>query len=255
MIKLTVGFPLFKARNIGWLGMESLCNQRNIPFEWELVVAEETNPKLMPMGKDAIYSYRERLWKAGCCRIQYIPLKNHIKLNVKWKELAVNSSGGSEILLLQDADCYSQPYRLVQTYELMRKDNLDWLNNYKGLFYIINDGQMATYCAKTVWSGLDYAVYTELVRNIKPVPARMPTGMCKILFHDCEVAKGSPLKVGFNESIDVWKSVNTHGANLMMKHREKQIRDSSGPYNIIDGDIREYVPEYIAKRLERMKKE
>jgi hypothetical protein len=137
----------------------------------------------------------------------------------------------------------------------MRGNQLDWLNNYKGVFYIINDGQMATYYAKnrSVWSGLDYAVYIELVKGTRPLQPRLPTGMVKILFHDCEKVKGSPLKTGFNESVDVWKSVNTHGENLMMKHREKQIRDSSGPYNIIDSDIREYVPEYIAQKLKKMR--
>ena len=41
MIEMSVRMPLFRARYIAWLALESLCRQKRVTFKWELVIAEE----------------------------------------------------------------------------------------------------------------------------------------------------------------------------------------------------------------------
>lgn len=40
-IRLSIGLPLYNSSKIVWLALNSLCGQKNINFEWELVICEE----------------------------------------------------------------------------------------------------------------------------------------------------------------------------------------------------------------------
>lgn len=46
MIELTVAMPLYNSKYIAWLAMESLCRQKNVTFDWELIVSEEQNDEM-----------------------------------------------------------------------------------------------------------------------------------------------------------------------------------------------------------------
>ena len=48
MIELTVGLPMFRSEKIAHLAFESLCNQKNIDFEWELLIMEESEERFGP---------------------------------------------------------------------------------------------------------------------------------------------------------------------------------------------------------------
>ena len=41
MIEYSVRMPMFRVKYIAWLALESLCRQKGVTFEWELVMAEE----------------------------------------------------------------------------------------------------------------------------------------------------------------------------------------------------------------------
>ncbi len=70
MIELSVCAPFFRAKYIGWLALESLCRQKDINFEWELIISEEMFDEAM--GKDVIMKYKSRLEDLGCVRLKYI---------------------------------------------------------------------------------------------------------------------------------------------------------------------------------------
>lgn len=40
-VALTCALPMYRAKDIGWLGLESLCRQEDIDFAWELIIMEE----------------------------------------------------------------------------------------------------------------------------------------------------------------------------------------------------------------------
>ena len=70
MYAMTVALPMYRCRSIGWLALESLCNQVDIDFEWELIIMEEAgvNAGVLgfdPMGRGTIMAYKARL-KTSC---------------------------------------------------------------------------------------------------------------------------------------------------------------------------------------------
>ena len=56
---LSVVIPYYRAKFIGWLPLESLINQINIDFDWEIVIMEEMGD--IPFGVNNIIPYIKRL--------------------------------------------------------------------------------------------------------------------------------------------------------------------------------------------------
>ena len=56
---------MYRAQHAGWLALESLCWQRDVDFEWELIVIEE---QFDAMGEDAVRAYEGRLQQKGSSR-------------------------------------------------------------------------------------------------------------------------------------------------------------------------------------------
>ena len=55
-IEFSVRMPMFRSKYIAWLALESLCRQKGVNFEWELITAEEQVGKEV-FGKKR-YCYR-----------------------------------------------------------------------------------------------------------------------------------------------------------------------------------------------------
>ncbi len=115
-----MALPLFNAKNIAWLALESFARQRDIDFEWELVVAEEQDGN--HFGKDKVSKYAERLKDVGCAEIKYLPLKTWIPLGQKWKYIADNASSESRGYLCHSADGFAQPYWIREVYDKLIKE-------------------------------------------------------------------------------------------------------------------------------------
>ena len=54
MIELTVGLPMFRSETIAHIALESLANQKDANFGWELLIAEETE---QCFGEEKIKEY------------------------------------------------------------------------------------------------------------------------------------------------------------------------------------------------------
>lgn len=106
---ITVGLPMYRAGDIGWVALESLSRQRGAPL-WELVIAEEKDS--LPMGKANILEYWDALQEANCTGIYYIELDHWISLAEKWLLLISFSCEISNVFVLQAADNYSFSDRL-----------------------------------------------------------------------------------------------------------------------------------------------
>ena len=251
MIELTVGLPMFRSEKIAHLAFESLCNQKNIDFDWELLIMEESDERF---GPDRVREYAARLEEVGCKRIVYKPLDQWIPLSFKWKFLGGMSSD-SKCFLIQAHDCYSQPYRLKETYDIFNSDpSVDWVNSPLGCFYHIEAEQMVRFnqglyqhpCA------LNMAMRTEYAKQL---PAeQVPSSVDSWLFRTCTEIKGSDLVVVNNDSENWKKGVDIHGLNKISIDRGKMIVDVQVPFEKTDLTLDELVPEYIAKFI-RSKKE
>lgn len=132
-IELTVALPALNAEKIIYLALESLKNQKDIEFNWELIIMEE-NGKSVNIAK----KYINILPK--CVKILYLAINKKILLLNKWKKIAQLADDNSKIFVLHAADCYSPPKRLSIHYEHFKNKDCYFSTQVKGLFYnIIND--------------------------------------------------------------------------------------------------------------------
>jgi len=117
-IKLTVGLPLFKSDKIVWLALESLKNQVNINFGWELIIYEEFGDSL-----ETIKSFVGKL--PNCQRIFYKQVGHleKIPLSSKWITIGKQASKTSKVFVFHDADDYSPTKRLYIHNEHFKNSN------------------------------------------------------------------------------------------------------------------------------------
>lgn len=138
---ITVALPLFRARDIAWFALESLCRQEDAP-PWELIIVEEQYPWAI---NDSLTVVRDRLRAANCRRIHYIPLDAWLPLSLKWRMAAHAASESSKYFLLAAADCWSPKHRLSRTGMLMdciRSDALyHWVQAGSWLMYHVGMNQ------------------------------------------------------------------------------------------------------------------
>ncbi len=250
MIKLTVGLPLYNANKIGWLALESLCRQKNIDFEWELIIMEEHNGQ--HMGEEEVLKFHPRLKQVGCNTICYTGIPNWIPLPVKWREMGSIANKNSVGFVLQAADCYSQPYRLKETYDLFVNKKADWVQSKYGLFYYVPTDQAILYN----WdhhkqtTSLNMATKTSLIKQLPTGDKKL--GIDKWMFVTMQKLKGSELKVVWNES-DNWKyGVDTHGYNNISTGRTPHFKNPRKVFKKTDLHPRDLLPKDIYSRLKEL---
>lgn len=243
--KITVGLPMFRAKYIGWLALESLCNQKNAP-EWELIICEEILTEFDPWGEERLLQYIDRLNQANCQNVYYVGIPMWIPLSQKWKLMAQNANG--TILIMQAADCYAQPYRLKETYTIMKNGRVDWCQSNKGYFYSINNNKIYSYdgsknnhpCA------LNMAFSTDLGKLLPE--DEITKSVDKWLYNSLTVIKGSPLNVRLNRSKNWRRGIDTHGLGNISKNREIGFNRNSEIWQETDILIEQIIAmEYVFK--------
>ena len=154
-VELTVALPALNADKIIWLALESLKNQININFAWELIVFEEEG-----VSKKIVQSYQGLL--PGCVRIIYKTITkddafykiediqenkctSYYTLLEKWINIAKISDKNSKIFVKHAVDCYSSPKRLYIHYEHFKNDMCYYSTQPKGYFYNIKTDQWLLY--------------------------------------------------------------------------------------------------------------
>ncbi len=259
MVKMTVSLPLFKNGNIAWLAMESLKRQvfpNDFPVQWELIVYEDNIKPVF--GRANIMGYREALEKIGCARIEYVLHDRHLGLNQKWVNIANTASPESQFMILQDADCYSHPWRLQFTYNQMLEKKLDWVDSNRAVFYDIPSGCFAEYKKPTKTTGLNIGVNIKLVKTIyAPEKARMTTGLNKWLLIMNMEKKGKAFFRKDHFRDEGWKNgLDTNGEGKAMNQikRGDDIQNFVPPFYPYKGDTSYCIDGNTFNRLLEMKK-
>lgn len=235
-IEATVGLPLYNANNIYWLALESLCNQEGIDFNWELLICEEKHEN--QVGREAIRDYVGRLKKVGCVQVVYIELDDWVNLTDKWIKMFRFTDIDSKAFFLQASDCYSQPKRLKESFDLI-KSGIDWVDYTDGYFYNIHTKQLIKYNANTV-TNLDMAFSTK---NINRVPRREKNkGIDKHLYTSLKVRRKRTLK---RET-----GLDTDGHNNISKRRVRFYNNIKAPFTSTQNTIKDIgLPKYIVDKL------
>ena len=253
MIEMTVGLPLFNSQHIAWLALESLCRQKNIDFEWELIVAEEQNKKMF--GQKKVFSYESQLKKVGCKNLLYIPLKKWIPLFNKWRLISQRADLNSKAFILQAGDDYSHPYRLYETYNLMIVKGNTVISSQVGPFYDIPTGIVCLYDVreKPTTAGLNMAVQTDVMKRLPQMDYRKNVDS-KIAYHAI-ILEGVAFKREFNNSSN-WKcGVCTNGFHNISLKRGTIMRTRKDIYDLHSGiKIEDCIPIDIIQKLITCKK-
>jgi hypothetical protein len=248
---ITVALPMYKAREIGWLALESLARQV-CPYPWELIMIEEQGEEHAPMDARVREAYVRGLHDAGCVRIHHEPLAEWIPLSHKWRDLASLCAPTSQTFILQAADCYSSPNRLKRSHEAITR-GADWTHSLVGVFLDIPGNRKALYRHPPRFpTGLNMAVRTELVRGLPTDVVRK--GVDRWLHMCATRAKGSPLTVKVDTSQDYLQALDTHGFNNISRWRGKRISERTRQFSTTNLRIADMLPEPVVARLRAMTK-
>jgi hypothetical protein len=233
-ITLTVALPLYRAQNIAWLALESLCRQDVIfsYFRWELLIAEEQFDS--PLGQAAIETYADRLTLVNCARIEYVPLQSWIPLSEKWRLLGNLASPTSLGFLLQAADCYSHPLRLRNSWELFSSPNPpDWIQARRGYFFDFKSQRTLEFdyqsypVPSSSRCSLDIGAKTDWFRKVPVSQTRRFVDHW--LFQQFTAQKAAPLNVDWTPDSDFHLSLNTSGLNNV-SNRDDFFTNPSPPF-------------------------
>lgn len=212
-IELTVGLPIYNNKEISWLSIESLCNQIDIDFDWELVVFEETHDQSScPM---LLLEYKEKLISVGCKKIVHITDNNKVPLTNKWIDIAKHSSENSKCYLFHGSDDYSPKNRLKFSYNRIVKENYDWYDQRKVYFYSFISGKVIIY-DKNGCPNVNMATKTEYVKNI--LPTDLKRGIDNYVYKNIEKNIGKVKR--FSEQELFSDAIDTHGLNNISQNRE-----------------------------------
>lgn len=249
MIELSVGLPMFNCQYIGWLSLESLCRQQNIDFEWELIISEETEPKYRPFGKNNILNYASRLNDAGCKRVEYIPLKEWICLSQKWKLLGSKTSKSSNVFLTQGADDFSYPFRLKETYDILKR--FDYVSSQIGVFYNIYTKFTVLYdrIENPQTTGLNNGFRIQYIKNLADEQKNRSIDTWLV---NSMIQQNPDFKFKHNNNDTNLFGMFTTGLNNITKHRAHFMLHKK---DIFHGkvDIRKYIPSDILTKLDSCK--
>lgn len=254
-IELTVALPMFKAKNIGWLSIESLCRQRNSNgCDWELIVAEEIDKKYSPFTKTKLLSYKSRLEKVRCKKITYIPLNTWEPLPKKWRLISDYASDTSKIFVLQAADCYSHPWRIIHTWRAFSNNkDVDWFQRNKGIFYDINTNVEALFFQSTKRSApmLDMAVKIDYIKKLG-VSSRK-RGIDGWIFNSCISFKKRRLKILYEGSNSYKYGFDSNGFNTISSTRLSRMRKKASPFKKVNFEWKHNIPSDIWNKFKKLK--
>lgn len=251
--ELSVLLPVYKSKDILWIALESLCNQKGIEFNWELIVMED-EIEGETFGEEALMEYKDRLEDVRCMNIKYISHKKWIPLSLKWKKLAENTVDSSKVIFLQAADDYTHEDQLSTAYKYIVNEKYDVCQNSFGIFYHIEKDKFMTYDnferRDKAESSLAMSFNREIFMNIPE--GKVHKAVDSWLFAKMKSAIKRKLNIHHVgvECIGLY----TDGLNNISNFRLNYYDKIQLPFRKLSFDVNEHVPDYIFKRLRSMEK-
>jgi len=240
MIEMTVALPMFKAGKIAEVTLESLCAQKEINFEWELIVIEERKVANNPLvfGRNKLMKYRERLAKIGCKRIKYISIDKWIPLSHKWIDIYENSSESSKAFMLQAADCWAHSLRLAVSFQKIVKEGFDWYQQEKGYFYDIGNNAMAIFDSRNTVSYHPCSVNMTIRKELLGILEKEGVDH----FIDSWMYNRIRPKKVFDDQILYEDGLDINGHNIISHNRGKLITEVKAPFIKTDKKLEDIIP-------------
>lgn len=248
---LSVGFPLYNAKSIAWLALESFINQKGDLPPWELVVCEENFDDFL--GKAEIMQYSERLKEVNCVEIKYIPLKEKISLAEKWRIIGQNISDSSKVFSIMGCDNYAYPFFLADAFNFIAIEDFDWCQSKKVLFYYIQNGM------KMVWNydiipeppihptGIWQSTKSKYIRTLPE--EKVYSGVDAWLYKCSLDIKKKNCKIKWLPEDSYYTGLCTDGYNQISIWRRNLYYQIQPPFETANIKIKAILPDNIYKRL------
>ena len=245
-IRATIAMPLYKAKEIVWLALESLCNQVT-DEDWELVIAEEQFDDFA--GISVFKQYEKKLKAAGMVNLVYIPVFDRISLAEKWRLIAQHSAG--ELFFLQAADAYSPSDWIDRASKKMDLSQCDFYHRPNRHFYNIKNGKMVLYDSEAPRT---HMAQVHLTENIAKLPEKKVwRGVDNYLLSSVPGCKKkldrSPVE---GLATDGYNVISIHRHQIYNKLYLEKIKHK-GIYHQPKKRLQQIVPAYVADKLEKMK--
>jgi glycosyltransferase involved in cell wall biosynthesis len=234
---MTVGLPVLAMP--AWLAMESLARQ-NSPCSYELIVYEDAN------DLNGIEYYQEFLDRMPTCqRLIYVYSEERVSLSHKWRRMFEMMSENSLGLMLQAADCYSEPNRLSLTFNALN-DGADWVHYDIGYFYNINSKQLMMFGINGD-TGLNMAVSKAALAYL-PVED-LYSGVDNWLYRN---GKNKPNFKTVVINSPTWdKGIDTDGWNRISMSRSDMYVNPKPPFSKARTPVNDIIPADIIERIRR----
>jgi hypothetical protein len=242
--------PLFRAKEIAWLVLESLSRQENINFNWELVILEENFESYF--GWDSIQEYVDRLSKVGCKRIKYVGLNKWIPLSAKWFFLVNECSETSELIGPNSADIYCHKNRLKTQHDTLMNSDANWYKISSNIVYDISQDKHVKFISPNPdrTDTVSSASKINLWKNI-------PLDCVKINVDGWRyntMNQKNELVYYYDETSDLSNgSVNVNGINNLSYKRSENIEKVKPPLHTCCIKLDNHLPDDIVQRLKSLK--
>jgi len=254
-VRASISLPLFRANKVAWIALTSLCHQQEVTFPWELVVAEEVGHD--PLGLGGLLRYKNALASVGCQKLVYVPLTEWVPLSQKWRLIGSKLDPNSKFMVIQAADCYSPPKRLVTAWRVFSSGHISWFQGNRHQLYDIKTGKAVLYTQRIggpLTPGADMVVQADLVRKL---PQSSKTkGVDMWLITNCAKAAGNNWRLQWDNT-DNWKyGLNVHGVNNISLRRAFFDGGHSPKLSIKPiprQKLEETIPRDILRRLNRLR--
>lgn len=244
-IVLSVVLPLFRAKNIAWVSLESLIRQEGVNFEWELIVIEEQFENFF--GLDEILKYKNQLETIGCVSIKYISLNKWIPLSAKWYFLIQESCDTSEMIAFCAADMYQSKHRLAKQYKILKSTNKNWYKISENIVYDLGSNSHVIFTVpEEKYDSCSVMASKNLVKNLPLVCIKK---------HVDSWLHNTLLKVGLDYFYDDESelkndTINVNGINNLSFDRDERIIKIEPPLKKCCEDLKNHIPEDIVNKFE-----
>lgn len=241
----TVALPIYNNKDICWLALEGLSRQENAG-EWELIACEEQNGN--HCGVELFEEYKERLFKAGCIRIVYIPvIEGRFYLSEKWKFMAKMAKG--EIFLLQGSDDYSDPRRIFEAKKAFN-EGFDWFHCPRFYVYLKGNNVYEYFDSNgNVMVGTCKGTLTKYV--LRCDDQQVKKGVDGWMLKNVVRQRGEKFRVK-HIKYDEYRGMGTTGFNTISLNRDMHMVGLMYPYQLANKELSDILPLEVAQKLKAL---
>ena len=222
-------------QNILWLSLESLKNQQNIYFNWELICIDSYKNS---NNINTLLLYKNKL--PNCVQIVYLNKTDDLNIN----NLIDNNSN---IIVNQNYNCYSIPNRLHIHYEHFKNNDCYYSVQKKSYIYNIQNNSWNIYEYNNC-NYNNYNYYNLTIALKKNIINLIDLDKINNILYDKDLLKDKIIFID-DENINIWKYnvyiENNNTENNNIENNNTENNNIENDITLIDCKIPAYIISYL----------